>query len=817
MRFHDFASSGPAGTGRGALCDQKPPKKLASLSDQKSEPSFKLPHVEGPGKLRRTPAAQQGSGEGATLQGGVWSHASAASATDIRVATPQVELELLLAAYSELQSPNPIRYALATRQALAELVGQGVNLEELKTVSPTGERLAQVAQEWLRQAHRRKLILRFAIPAQGPFVRSRCAFALMEAPTPRELALINATADGDSSIYIPSWMPRPEVEIIAKELLDSGWSQPEQAAEALTPERQLLRFSDPAEEAAWIVAAAKEEVIAGGVPPSQIAIVLSDADEYRSKIQLQAAACGLELARTDHALSRFRRRIQDLVEYALFGRVIGSPNATQHLHEVLGATFAPGDLDADSWIQLVFDVIQKLMFAATEVVSGENILLEQLIAALNSTYRDGAQHMRREVFFSTLPAIAATAELSGTTDGVAVIPVGFLPEGAYRTILLAGAGEGFLPTPLRDDATIPLTLRDRIAGLRSSRDLVARAWNRALSVIHAPSTRMVATFSSSLSEKPSWLLDRIELAATAPSKRFAVSNADFALLGSGPLRVAVSDGVNIERQRLFSPDFGPFLGDIGRPIELGKLSPTSINAIGQCGFKWLAQWGLRIGQRDPESFEPSPAAIGLVAHSVLEEVVKHGDLLDRAALAELIDSKGAALESAVSWPLLRRDLLEDLFAVTILDGFRRVGEVAVELNLEGTIEKFEVFGRLDRLDTVPGAGYRIIDYKYSSDAPKGIKDEEGRATVDVQLAIYSSLVEQKVGAVCEAQYLLVKARRFRTPKLQPESFIAALEQVRRAAAAGHLRVQPDIDQAACRWCVAALACRVGPHIAGKES
>ncbi len=774
--------------------------------------------MEGPGKLRRTPAARQGSGEGATLQGGVLDHAIAALISSVPVASPRAELELLAVAYSALDSPSPLRYAIASRRSLTELIRPDVDLDELSRLSATGARLAATAREWLRQAERRRLLLRDSLqPAEMASRPFRASFALTEPPTTRELALLNATAGSDSSIYIPSWIPRSELGALADPLLCSGWSPPEQSAKTATPDRQLLRFSEAWEEAAWIVAAAKEEILGVGVPPSQIAIVLSDAGEYLDKIRLHAAACGLQLAGEHRALPLFRRRIQDLVEFTLFGRILGSPAATRHAREALKARSTPRELDADGWIQFTFDALQRLMPAGEETAASESLLLEELITTLNATFRDGTQRLAREAFLTTLPAIAATVEPPPATGGVAVLPVGFLAEGAYQTILLAGAGSGLLPTPLRDDATIPLALRDRISGLRSSRDLVARAWNRAFSVVHAPSMRMVATFSSSRSDHPSRLLDRLELAPEAPPKRFAASHADYALLGSGPLRAAVTDGVRIERQRLFSAEFGPFAGDVGEPVELGRLSPTSINAIGQCGYKWLTHWVFRIDRRDPESFEPTPAEMGLLAHSVLEEAIKLEEAPDRRALAEIIDRRSARLRWAPSWPLLRHDLVEDLTAIMSLEGFERPAEMAVEVGLQGSIGAFELFGRLDRLDTLPDGRYRIIDYKYSSEAPKGIKDEDGRATVDVQLAIYSSLVEQNRGAVAEAQYLLVKARRFKTPKVRPETLSAALDRVQQAASAGHLRVQPDLDRVACQWCAAVFACRIGPHVDGKEA
>ena len=55
------------------------------------------------------------------------------------------------------------------------------------------------------------------------------------------------------------------------------------------------------------------------------------------------------------------------------------------------------------------------------------------------------------------------------------------------------------------------------------------------------------------------------------------------------------------------------------------------------------------------------------------------------------------------------------------------------LELKGTID------RLDRTST----GIKVIDYKTSSTPPLGIKDETGKATIDLQIPLYSEAVSQQ--------------------------------------------------------------------------
>ncbi|MBK6751623.1 MAG: PD-(D/E)XK nuclease family protein [Acidobacteria bacterium] len=69
------------------------------------------------------------------------------------------------------------------------------------------------------------------------------------------------------------------------------------------------------------------------------------------------------------------------------------------------------------------------------------------------------------------------------------------------------------------------------------------------------------------------------------------------------------------------------------------------------------------------------------------------------------------------------------------DGARVIG---LEQKFEETWNGFRLIGYIDRVDETRD-GLIAIDYKTSSVAPKGAKDESGKLTVDVQIPLYSNV------------------------------------------------------------------------------
>lgn len=61
--------------------------------------------------------------------------------------------------------------------------------------------------------------------------------------------------------------------------------------------------------------------------------------------------------------------------------------------------------------------------------------------------------------------------------------------------------------------------------------------------------------------------------------------------------------------------------------------------------------------------------------------------------------------------------------------------VALERDFAGEWHGLKVRGRIDRIDRTE-AGLVLIDYKTGKSRPAGIKDQTGKASIDLQLPLY---------------------------------------------------------------------------------
>ena len=118
---------------------------------------------------------------------------------------------------------------------------------------------------------------------------------------------------------------------------------------------------------------------------------------------------------------------------------------------------------------------------------------------------------------------------------------------------------------------------------------------------------------------------------------------------------------------------------------------------------------------------------------------------------------------------------------------------------------------MDRLDRT-SQGLVLWDYKTGSSKPIGIKDESGKATLDIQLPLYIHVAptlfpgEPVDGAY---YYSLSKGKNLDKAKPNEETLKAIAQRVKTHLETGHYPVEPDVEQKACRSCSYDMVCRVG--------
>jgi len=274
-------------------------------------------------------------------------------------------------------------------------------------------------------------------------------------------------------------------------------------------------------------------------------------------------------------------------------------------------------------------------------------------------------------------------------------------------------------------------------------------------------------------------------------------------------------------------------GVIGISIDPSKMSwsASQFTVLGQCPYRWFAQKVLELKSADEAETSLTPAVKGSLYHKTLELAVErtHDGPDVRKAIFEVLEECFAEAESHPdvglpkldNWPLQRHEHLKALRKAvespSFIEGDSEV--VAFEEKFETVWNNLLVKGRIDRVDRTT-SGLVAIDYKTSSSVPSGIKNDKGKANVDIQLAVYSQVAlphlypdeTVKKGLY----YSLTKGKVLKSIECdEMPSLIDLVNKMHSLLGAGHFAVDPDVDGNACKYCEFDAMCRKGTRLARK--
>ena len=306
-----------------------------------------------------------------------------------------------------------------------------------------------------------------------------------------------------------------------------------------------------------------------------------------------------------------------------------------------------------------------------------------------------------------------------------------------------------------------------------------------------------------------------------------------------PVLVAATHAFEVERDRESAQAANEYDGIIEVPFDYEDwtFSVSQLTMLGQCPFKWFASKVLRLGSQVEAEADLSPSLRGSLYHKVVELLVAavqaeptltqtNADLLREKFLeaeAALEKESGIALQSLPAWEMRRKDHERTLSTVLRKPDFWPEGSepVALEAQFKGEWQGLQVTGRVDRINKTPD-GLTLIDYKTSSLPPKGLKDSNGKASIDLQLQLYREAAAPTLfpgEAVTAAKYFsLTKGEELKISRNAPQhELLSVIENCKTALTAGHYPVQPDIKRDACRYCDFDWVCRQGNRLTRKEN
>ena len=421
----------------------------------------------------------------------------------------------------------------------------------------------------------------------------------------------------------------------------------------------------------------------------------------------------------------------------------------------------------------------------------------------------------------------------------------------YAHVFVVGMAEGMLPPAISNDSALDFFERQQLRGcdicLPSATELLHQE-TLSFYYLLQTATQQITFSYSKLSDRneqlPSAYLKRMGLQVGEPPKPLIASLEEMRRTylrqpdkqvgdTSDPVLTQAIRAFHIEQRRESAQSADEYDGIVGIPFDYRDwtFSVSQLTSLGQCPFKWFANKVLKLGNSAEADTDLSPSLRGNLYHQVVELLVRAVQADPQLSLTDpdLLREKFIEAEREINFPSLpawevrREDHLRKLLTVLRKPDFWPGGAepVALEKTFKGEWKGLKVTGRVDRIDRTPD-GLVVIDYKTSSQPPKGLKDSNGKASIDLQLQLYREVATSEMfpgEAVIAAQYFsLTKGKVLKPSSKAPQHELpAAIENCKTALNLGHYPVQPDVNRDACWYCDFDLVCRQGSRLTRKEN
>ena len=404
----------------------------------------------------------------------------------------------------------------------------------------------------------------------------------------------------------------------------------------------------------------------------------------------------------------------------------------------------------------------------------------------------------------------------------------------FQHVFVLGAVEGILPAPVQDDPILDFFERKLLRQQGFNFEDAAQAARREVisfyALLQTPTQSLTFTYPQMIGKVaslPSPYLSRLGLKIVQPPPVPVASLEEarqiylrYDTLLEDDVLPQVVHAWNVEKRREGTHPYDEYDGVIGLPLDPDRrvFSASQLTALGQCPFKWFANKVLKLAELEEAEEELSSELRGSLYHRSLElALLKTSNL---STITESLETAFLQAEQDLQLPVLsawearRTEHLKVINRACVQPDFCQAEAEFFHVEQEFTGEWYglKVKGQIDRIDRTP-QGLVLLDYKTSSQPPKGIKDEFGKTTVDIQLPLYIHFASTTLfpgETVHEAYYYSVTKGK-KLPKKQPsqETLEAIAQKIKTYLQTGYYPVSPDVDQNACQYCPYDLVCRKG--------
>ncbi|MBE9098801.1 PD-(D/E)XK nuclease family protein [Vacuolonema iberomarrocanum] len=461
--------------------------------------------------------------------------------------------------------------------------------------------------------------------------------------------------------------------------------------------------------------------------------------------------------------------------------------------------------------------------------------------------------LTRERFFRELQELMAIAQVSvhPARGGVELHGPTAVIGSRYRYLFVVGMAEGILPTPIYNDPVLDFHERKvlQTTGLELP-TAAALARQNVVNFYHLLQTVMehVVLSYNRLNGRqeylPSPYTERLELTETTLPEfpitslqelRKVVLQNQADMSGEDTVLVHARHAWVVEVRRESNAPHDAYDGVTGISIDWQErsFSVSQLTRLGLCPFSWFAQKVLRLEELEEEESSLAPNVRGNLYHKTLEILFKEatGDRTHitnpaalRTAFLQAEQDSDFNFSNLTAWDAQREEHLKTLSRVVQGNDFypERAKAIALEACFVGEWKGFPIKGYVDRIDRTDN-GLVLIDYKTSSTPPSGVKDADGKATVDLQLSVYKEAAAPVLfpgESVIDAYYYsLTKGKKLKDLKKLPSDVDLEAVAIRcqNHLSKGNFPVLPDIDNKACTYCAYDLVCRKGKRLDRKSA
>ena len=416
---------------------------------------------------------------------------------------------------------------------------------------------------------------------------------------------------------------------------------------------------------------------------------------------------------------------------------------------------------------------------------------------------------------------------------------------SYPYVFVLGCAAGILPKAIADDLILDFHSRKQLNRegfkIATAIDLALKETWDFYCLLNVPSQCITFSYPESIDRQPSLIspylsrlglkpaTNNLPLASIEEARRLYLRQPNLLPDNTSLLLPKISQALEVEsnRESAISPDRYDGVINIGIDPQRQIFSASQLTQLGQCPFKWFSAKLLKLKELPEANLDLDAAIRGNLYHRCLE--LSLADIKTASDLAQFnqqqleqafnIAEQELNLTKLSGWQAQRQEhlnlLLLNLTTAEFLPTGREV--IATETKFQMQWHGLELRGQVDRIDRTD-SGLAVIDYKTSGITPAGVKDETGKANLDLQLAIYQDAIAQQYPHETidtAAYYSLTKQKTISRPQKDSAQLAAFAEKVKTHLTQGHYPVAPDVDRKACRYCNYDLVCRKGDRLTRK--